>query len=426
MNEQAHLTRAQLKTIVLDQQADLAALPRGVTREKLPELVTLFQTPQVVIVQGVRRCGKSTLFTQLIDHLRLDPVHYLNFEDERLISFSVSHFAMLQEIFYEINGEGGVYFFDEIQEVDDWERFIRRLHNAGEKVLIAGSNATLLSQELGSKLTGRHVDLILYPFSYREYLAYCQLPTAWHADTKSKSRQLGAFHDFLRDGGMPIYLENKHQSILNNLYEDIISRDILQRYQIDNPKLFKQLSLYLLSNCASMVSAQKLKTAFGLGSVNTIIKYLGYLENCYLFFLLPQFFPALRKQMNAQKKIYSICNAFIDKIGFHVHDHNSVMLENLIFLHLNERFQHVFYYKTQQGLEVDFLAYDQVNDLNLYQISWSIADPKTRERETKALWQAMDELNLKKAWILTESEENVFEQDGKTIQVLPVCQCLLT
>ena len=358
--------------------------------------------------------------------MRLDPVHYLNFEDERLISFSVSHFAMLQEIFYEINGEGGVYFFDEIQEVDDWERFIRRLHNAGEKVLITGSNATLLSQELGSKLTGRHVDLILYPFSYREYLAYRGNSTEWRGDTKSKSQQLKAFSEFLLDGGMPIYLENKHQSILNNLYEDIISRDILQRYNIDNPKLFKQLALYLLSNCASMVSAQKLKTAFGLGSVNTIIKYLGYLENCYLFFMLPQFFPAFRKQINSQKKIYSVCNAFIDKIGFHVHDHNSVMLENLMFLHLNERFQHVFYYKTQQGLEVDFLAYDQVNNLNLYQISWSIADPKTRERETKALWQAMDELNLKKAWILTESEENVFEQDGKTIQVLPVYQWLLT
>ena len=425
MNEHYQITREQLKATVLDQKAELANLPRGITREKLPQLVTLFETPQAVIVQGVRRCGKSTLFTQLIDTLKLKTVHYLNFEDERLVGFTVQNFTLLLDIFYEINGEDGVFFFDEIQEIEDWERFIRRLHNAGNKILITGSNATLLSQELGTKLTGRHVDLVLYPFSYREFLAYRDAPLTLQEDTKGRSIQLKHFHEFLHLGGLPIYLEAPLQSVLNNLYEDIISRDVLQRYKIDNPKLFKQLALYLLSNCASLISFQKLKTHFNLGSVNTIIKYIGYLENCYLFFLLPPFFAAYRKQVNAPKKIYSICNAFIDKIGFHVHDQKSVLLENMVFLALREHYPNLFYYKTQNNLEIDFLAYHKPDAVKLIQVSWSIQDPKTHDRETSALWKAMEELNTQEGLILTESESGTIKQDAKTIHVMPIYQWLL-
>lgn len=427
MNEQNVLNRSLLKEVVLEQRQEIMDLPRGVAREQLTELIQLADSQQIIIIQGVRRCGKSTLLAQYIDTLPEAEFHYLNFEDERLISFNVAMFNQLLEIFYEVNGKYPLFIFDEVQVVAGWEQFVRRLHNGGNKILITGSNANLLSQELGTKLTGRHIDIKLFPFSYNEFLQfqeYYYTPDDFYSAEK-RSKLHKYFSNYLTEGGMPIYLRTKLRDVLRSLYEDIIIRDIVQRYRINNIKLFRELTLYLLSNSTSSITYNKLKEYFHLGSVNTIIKYIGYLENCYFLFFINMFSPSFKKQINTPKKVYAICNAFIDKVGFHLSNNFGVLLENIVFLELQRRMKHIFYYKTQNDLEVDFLVYNKSDEAQLIQVTWSIVDAKTRNRELTALEKAMEETKLKHGLILTESETEIITVKSGTIHVLPVYQWLL-
>jgi predicted AAA+ superfamily ATPase len=427
MNEQKMLPRSLLKEIILEQKEDFARFPRGTSRDQLHNLIEMATSPHIVIIQGVRRCGKSTLLAQLIDKLAPQSVHYLNFEDERLVSFKVSMFNILLEVFYEVNGQHNIFVFDEIQVVEGWERFVRRLHNSGKKIFVTGSNASLLSQELGTKLTGRHLDLELFPFSFQEFLCFKEY--SFHQDDfyhiERRSQLHKYFNEYLYEGSMPVYLQTRQRGALSSLYEDIVIRDVIQRYQIDNIKLFRELTLYLASNSTSSITYSKLKQYFHLGSVNTVIKYLGYLENSYFLFIVNSFSPSYKKQLNTPKKIYIICNAFIDKIGFHLTENRGVLLENLVFLQLRRCFKQIYYYKTQNDLEVDFLTYDAPDNIYLIQVTWSISEVQIREREITALVKAMQETKTIQSWILTESETETITIDDKTIYVLPVYQWLL-
>lgn len=428
VNEQTMLNRSFLKEIVLEQKQEFLNLPRGIPRDRLEDLSKVFNTPQVIIIQGVRRCGKSTLLMQLLDTLSKPEINYLNFEDERLVSFDTSMFNQLLEIFHEVNGKQQLFIFDEIQIIEGWELFIRRLHNSNNKIVITGSNANLLSQELGTKLTGRHLDIQLYPFSYAEFLRFqnYQLDENDFFITEKRGQLHKHFAEYLTEGGMPIYLQTRQRAVLSSLYGDIIIRDVVERYRIDNLKLFRELALFLLSNITSPITYTKLKEYFDLGSVNTIIKYLGYLENCYLLFFINPFSASFKKQINAPKKVYAICNAFIDKIGFHLSDNKGVLLENAVFLELKRRFKNIFYYKTQNDLEVDFLVYNHPKNAKLVQVTWSLISSKTRSREINALFKAMEETQLKEAFIFTESETETITKDNLTIHVIPVYQWLLS
>ncbi len=427
MNAQTPLARSVLKDVVLEQKDELAILPRGSKRERLSRLIQLFDSKQIVIIQGVRRCGKSTLLMQLIDALNLQNAHYLNFEDERLVSFDVSMFNLLLEVLYEVNGNQTVFLFDEIQVIPDWERFVRRLHNSGKKIVITGSNASLLSQELGTKLTGRHVDIELFPFSFYEYLSYKK--HQYHPDdlhkTLERSKLIQHFNHYLVDGGIPVYLDSPYRETLSGIYEDIIMRDVVKRYNIDNPKTFREIALYLTTNCTSSITYQKLKNHFKMGSVNTVSKYLGYLENSYFLFIVNPFSASYKKQINAPKKTYIISNAFVDKIGFNISNKEGALLENLVFLHLRDHYENIFYFKTKNNLEVDFFVYNTIDQPRLIQVSWSIANPKTREREINALVKAAQETTVKQCWILTHSESERIIIDDLKINVMPVYQWLL-
>lgn len=427
MSEHLIISRAQLKEVVLEQREELEQLVRGISRNSLTKLVDLFDSKQILIIKGIRRCGKSTLLLQLIDHLKLTEFHYLNFEDERLVSFSTATFNLLLEIFYEVNGKQHLFIFDEIQVVENWELFVRRLHNSGNKIIITGSNATLLSQELGTKLTGRHIDLELFPFSYQEYLRFkgYEFSKKDFSITEKRSLLNKYFSEYLIHGGLPIYLESLFRETISTIYEDIIVRDVLRRYKIKNTKTFREMAQYLTSNCTSSLTYQRLSEHFKLGSVNTAIKYLSYLENCYYLFLINPFSPSFRKQVNSPKKVYIACNAFVDKIGFYLSNKESVLLENLVFLELRRRYQNIFYYKTKNNLEVDFLVYNELNQALLIQVAWSINDPKTRQRELTALINAAKETSIENCLILTHAETETISVDNLIIQVMPIYQWLL-
>ena len=427
MNEQIPVSRAIIKEVVIEQQQELFAIPRGIPRDRLAELTKLAVGKQILIIQGMRRCGKSILLLQLIDALGLKSPYYLNFEDERLVSFDVSCFNLLMEVFHELGGEQNTFIFDEIQVIPGWERFVRRLHNSGQRIIITGSNATLLSQELGTKLTGRHISLELSEFNFREFLAYKNytLDKQLFATAQKRGQLLKLFNEYLTNGGLPVYLDSPFIETIQQLYEDIIIRDVLKRYQIDNPKIFRELTFFLTSNVGVLVSFSKLASHFNIGSSNTVIKYMHYLENSYYLYMLLPFSASVKKQIRGLRKIYIASNAFINKVGFVLSNKEGAMLENLVYLALRRRFRNIFYYKTKSGKEVDFLVYNDFPTAQLIQVAWSIESPTTWTRETSAIVLAAKETKIKKLLILTHSTQDTLNIDGLTITVKPIYQWLL-
>ncbi len=421
------MQKALLREIVLEQDKDRQALDTGIPRTALKTVLRQAALPHAVVVSGVRRCGKSTLLDQVIGRLYPHGVYYLNFADERLVDFGVEDFNRLYEVFLELHGERNIFFFDEVQNVPQWEVFVRRMQGKGCKFFITGSNASLLSKELGTKLTGRNVSVELFPFSFAEYLAFkgVSLSATSLSLTTERAAIKRQFDEYLKHGGMPEYLKYQDTTIVKRVYEDILYRDIVARYGIKQVKPLRELGLYLLSNLGGTFSYNNLKNVLGVGSMNTVKSYADFLENSFLIFLVTRFSYSLKQQFVAQKKIYCIDNGLADAVAFQFSKNKGKFLENLVFLALRRRFSDIYYYRTANNLEVDFLVRAGGKDLRLIQVADNLDHAKTRQREIAALAKAMDELHLEKAVILTDDSEEDIVSDGKAITVRPVYKWLL-
>ena len=229
------------------------------------------KSKHIEVVSGIRRCGKSTLLRQVMTTYKKN-IAYFNFEDPRIYDFELSDFEKLDEI---MGNDKAAYFFDEIQNVNAWEIFIRQLHDRGAKIFITGSNASLLSKELGTRLTGRHLRHELFPFSYSEFLDYKKLKNTTHS-----------FENYIENGGFPEYLRDLNIEVLQMLLKDIVLRDIAIRYSIKNTKTLMDLTLYLLSNIGTECTYNSLRKTFQIGSTNSVSDYLTWLEDSYLLFFL--------------------------------------------------------------------------------------------------------------------------------------------
>lgn len=273
------MNRGILREIVLEQERDRKSVDPGIPRSCLEDISRYIRVPHAVIISGIRRSGKSTLLAQILNKYYEKGVYYLNFEDERLVDFNATDFNSLYETFLEIHGERKVFFFDEIQNVPKWETFVRRMQGKGHKFFITGSNASLLSKELGTKLTGRRISLELYPFSFDEFLLYKGYKLAKDAFSYTAERAAIKKHfaEYLRHGGMPEYLKYKDVTLLKRVYEDILYRDIVARYDIKQVKALRELGLYLLSNIGNLFSYNSLKNVLGVKSMNTVRSYSDYL-----------------------------------------------------------------------------------------------------------------------------------------------------
>lgn len=416
-----------LKEIVLEQDRNREGLDTGTQRETLRTAMIQARLPHAVVISGMRRCGKSTLLDQVIAGVYPGGVHYLNFEDERLVDFDVDDFNRLYEVFLELHGRRDAIFFDEVQNIPQWELFVRRMQGQGLKFFITGSNASLLSRELGTKLTGRNTSVELFPFSFSEYLAFKKVTLSEKSLTLTEERASikKHFEEYLKHGGMPEYLKYQDSTILKRVYEEILYRDIVARYGIKHVKPLRELGLYLLSNIGGTFSYNNLKNVLGVGSMNTIKSFADYIENCYLVFLIGKFSYSLKEQFAGQKKIYCIDNGLADAVAFQFSKNRGKFLENLVFLQLRRKFPEVYYYKTSNNLEVDFVVKAGVKDLRLIQVSGNLRNDKTRQREIAALTKAMGELHLKTSLILTDDEEESIVSAGNTITVRPVYKWLL-
>lgn len=396
------LLKEDLRRIVITQRGELSKLEYGVEREELENID--LAVPFAIVVSGIRRCGKSTLLRQVMK--RTKNFYYINFEDPRLTSFDVQDFQKLEEIFHEEYGGFQFYFFDEIQNIDKWEFFVRHILEKGNHVLITGSNASLLSKELGTKLTGRHLRNELFPFSYQEFLKF--------RTEKAGSKSFGRY---IMGGGFPEYLKYGKDEILQELFNDIVMRDIVVRHNLRSTKSIKEMALFLLTNIGTEFSYNNLAKIFNLGSTNSAVAFVSYLEDSYMLFTVPKFDYSLKKQAINHKKIYSVDLGLsrVNSISFSRDD--GKRLENAVYLDLRRRGKQIYYFRGDG--ECDFLIKEKTKISKAIQVCYKI-DEQNKEREIGGLVEALEEFKLSEGLILTYDQEDTLKISGKTIYIKPV------
>lgn len=396
------ILKETLRSIVRAQRRELESSEYDIDRT-ITEKIDL-NLPFAIILSGIRRCGKSTLLRQVMK--TTNSPYYFNLEDPRATSFEVGDFQKLDEIFREEYGESDYYFFDEIQNVEKWELFVRTMLDKKKHFLITGSNASLLSRELGTKLTGRHLRHELFPFSYSEFLKFT-----------SKKAGLDSFGEYLQKGGFPEYLKYGRSEILHELFNDIIMRDIVVRHKLRSPKSIKEMALFLTTNVCVEFSYNSLAKTFGLGSTNSAIAFVSYLEDSYLLFTVSRFDYSLKKQAVNPKKAYSIDNglAGVNSVSFSLN--RGRMLENCVFLELRRNEKEIFYFREEK--ECDFLVKEKNAITMAIQVCYELNEDN-KEREVNGLLEALEKFGLHEGLILTYDQQDELRISGKTIRVSPV------
>ena len=358
------------------------------------------------IISGIRRCGKSTLMGQLLQP-RVNDSIYVKFDTPRLYGFTMEHFRLLDAIIAE--KEPKYLFFDEIQVVEGWEVYVLSKLDEGYNVVVTGSNATMLSKELGTRLTGRHIAKTLYPFSYSEYVGY-----------RNKEYCASSLREYLTDGGFPAYLNLGDEEVLAQLTEDVLYRDIMVRYGIKESLPLKKLATYLASNCARLTSANNLREVIGVKSSQTVIDYFSYLSDAYLFHFVSKFSYSYRSQQLNPKKVYCIDTGLQSVLTTSFSQDAGRRLENMVYLELLRRGGEIHYY-AERGSECDFVVSHKNKVDTAIQVCLSV-DDENRTREVKGLLSAMLAFDLSHGVILTENQNDTLIEDGRQIDVMPVWQ----
>lgn len=418
------MEREVLKQVLADQRE--YKFPKNFFNRALTETLLRFRDdPSILIISGIRRSGKSTI-QRLLQLELAKSDYYLNFDDERLIHFQVEDFQILLEVFVELFGEQSLFYFDEIQNIPGWERFVRRLYEQGKKIYITGSNAKLLSKELGTHLTGRYIQFEVFPLSFQEILQH-QYPEAFSKKALSTT-DIGMiqrfFSNYLKNGGIPEYVKYEKLEYLKDLFEGILYRDIIARHKINDEKFLREMAYYLASNIGKEFSYTKLGKIVGVNSPHTAINYCSYLEQCYLFFFVNRYSHSLKKQIQYNKKCYMIDPALIRITGFRVSEDKGRLLENIVFLHLKMQKKEIYFHKEKK--ECDFILRKGTQIIQAIQVVTSLYDEEVRNREIDGLIEAMSGYDLKEGIILTENEEESLEINGRLITVLPIWKWLLS
>lgn len=415
----------QIKAMLLEQFDSFWKRDTGIPRDRLVNVEQASGVPHAVIISGLRRVGKSTLLAQMAHKLGKEVFYYLNFEDDRFLGFKAEDANGLYQLLVELFGERRIFIVDEIQNASGWEHFVRRFMDMGFKFYITGSNASLLSQELGTRLTGRYLPVELFPFSFREFLTFRgrQAPDPGKMTTTDKGILNSLLSDYLQMGGIPDALKYPELAILRSLYDDVLFRDIAARHHVEAISALKELAFYLVSNPASLVSFNKLKEQFRLGSVNTIKSYIDYMEDSWLIFTLNLYDYSIKRQQIAPKKIYFIDTGLINAVGFKFSPNTGKLVENLVYSVLRQRTRELYYYSTPGSYEVDFyLPGEQL----VVQVAHNLDLPDTRTRELRAIIEAIQTVKVKHALILSNRNENVQEVNGIPVEIRSTAEWLLT
>jgi len=400
---------SEVKDISAAQRMALEQQEYGLKRQILSELPDI--QSHALVVSGIRRCGKSTLLRQFVRELGR-PFFYLNFDDIRLAAFNPADFSLLDKAI--ADSDARLLFFDEIQSAKNWELYVRQKLDEGFQLAITGSNASLLSRELGTHLTGRHLSKELFPFSYKEFCDFVGL------DAGPES-----FMGYLEKGGFPEFLKTGNTDILTQLQSDILYRDIAVRYGIRDAASLRQLFVYLLSNPAQLFSPSRLTGVAGVKSATTVLEYISFFEAAYLMHLLPCFAWSVKAQSLAPKKIYAADTAMIKTGAILFSNNHGALLENCVYNSLRIKAgvpgslgdRDIYYFTGKNGGECDFIIKAHNSPLCI-QVCWELT-PDNQDREINGLLDAMDFFNLDYGIILTFNTEDIIQTAGKKIDVIP-------
>ncbi len=395
------MLKDDIREVVRSQKEAFLREEKGVEREVLPAIDT--SVPWATVISGVRRCGKSTLLHQLMAAAK--PSAYINFEDPRAAQFEASDFQKLEEACAEEYGNPSHFFLDEVQNVPQWERMVRALLDRKKHVILTGSNASLLSRELGTRLTGRHVRIELFPFSYREFLALA----------KQKPGE-ASFAGYLHKGGFPEYLTTGKAEMVQQLFTTIITRDIAVRHRLRNIKTLQDMGLFLLTNAGREFSFTRLKNLFSLGSTNSAISFVSFFEDSYLLMTIPRFSPSFIKRLASPRKVYAIDTGLSRLSAASFSEDTGPTLENAVFLELRRQSPDILYYHGKG--ECDFLVREGRKIVQAVQVCTSLTE-ENKARELNGLCEALEACSLPSGLLLTINQEDTLQVNGRRIQILP-------
>ena len=399
------LSRDTLIEILRDPRPPAPPQPE-VPRELLKKIPR--RSGQALVFSGVRRSGKSILQAQLMRQYKAP--FYCNLEDTRLYGFSTRDFPTFLSVLDELSRPAAPVFLDEVQEVPDWQRLVRTLIDRGRTVSVTGSNASLLGRELGSKLTGRHLSFEVFPFSFREYLAYT-----------GRRPGAAALSSYLDEGGFPGFLRERNPLILEELLRDVIQRDIAVRHGLRETRHVMNLALFLLANTGLPFSFQGLTKALAVPAVAQTSRYVASLEDAYLLLELPRFSPSFKKRVVAPKKYYAVDNGLRYATSPQKNPDVGRRLENAVFLALRREGALVSYAGEKDSWECDF-----VSERDAIQVCAELT-PFNRDRELSGLVRASKlPGGRRRAFLLTMDQRDTFDIDGLKIEVTPAWDWMVT
>lgn len=390
---------------------------------------------EIVVLKGVRRSGKSSLLINYMKHIhqkgaKKEELLYVNFEDPRLHpELSSNLLEQILEVYKEfVNNDTKPYLFlDEIQNLNLWEKWVLLQYELDQAyIFITGSSSKLLSKEFGTALSGRYLSINVYPLSFKEYLNFknIDLPTKTTFITKRTQYKI-AFNSFIAEGGFPkvtLMTENLQKQEIMMYYDTIILKDIVARYNLKNYDNVKKVALFMMSNIGKPLNLNNIRMALNI-SYELVEKYYEYLKDTYLFFEIFPFDYSLKKQFSGKKKIYCIDNGMVSNTAFRISEDYGRYMENLVFVELIRRNKEIFYH--QKNKECDFIIKNQTQISEAIQVSRSLYNESTKDREISGLLEAMETYQLSSGLILTEDEEETIFIKEKTINISPLWKWLL-
>ncbi|MGB9718731.1 MAG: ATP-binding protein [Thermoproteota archaeon] len=419
----------EVKRILVDQRSELEDRmnkERIVEREFLSSFRKVAASSLIKVTTGIRRTGKS-FSTYLI--LKPSEFGYVNFDEPLLLTVTPEE---ILSALIEIYGDVKIIFLDEVQNLKDWELFVNRLHRGGYNVFITGSNAKLLSSELATHLTGRHVPIEVFPFSFREYLKSKGFKESVET-TRGISLIKHEFEKYIETGGFPevVVKGESPKTYLRQLYNDIVEKDIIIRHNIAYRTTFREIALTMLSNFGRYVTYNSLKRQFGLRSDHTSKNYLSYLNESYLVLFINKLSPKPREVETGPKKIYCIDSGMIRSVGVSWREDLGRLIENLVAIELLRRRSYwfkemeIYYWKNYEQYEVDFVIKKGLSIQQLIQVTYASRRMDIEKRELKALVKASEQLGCRNLLVLTWDYEGEEEIEGRKVKHLPLWKWLL-
>jgi len=404
--------------------------------ERLKQLIT---DNQIITITGARRSGKSFIMRQLAKELIESKVNkenilLVNLEDPRFSNLSTSLLSEIYDAYLEFRRpkDKSYIFLDEIQEVEKWEKWVLSMQELKKAhLIISGSNAKLLSRELSTLLTGRHLDITVLPISFKEFLKFNNVFIKSKLDFISQEIEIKSFfRDYLEKGGFPeVVLRDNKREILLTYFKDILEKDLIKRYKIRKSEGLKELLNFYFSNVSSLITFSSLEKSLKI-SADTIEKFSSYFENAYLLFFLKRFSFKVKEQEKSPRKVYAIDTGLVNAVGFRFSENLGKLAENIAFLELQRKKLKdsdlaIYYWKDEKHQEVDFVIKNKNLVTQLLQICWDLSDIKTREREIKSLIKASEELSCQNLLIITSDYEGEEKIKGKIIKFIPLYKWLL-